>query len=255
VAGFIADDEYDCGLAVKTGSLRSVFLMTDYPKLSLDAGSHVINIDRSDVKAIAKRLFDIVGSLTLIIFFLPLMVLVGALVASRVGSKFVFAHEREGRDRKKFACLKFRTMFLDADERLEKIIATDPEAAAEWKASRKLREDPRILPGVGEFLRKSSLDELPQLFNVLIGEMSLVGPRPVVQEEIEEHYGDTAPLYYSVRPGLTGIWQSSGRSDATYEERVSQDADYVQNWTLIGDVMIILKTAVKVANFRKSGAY
>lgn len=229
--------------------------MTDYSKLYRDAGAQVTEIDRSDVKAIAKRVFDIVGSFTLIIIFLPTMILVGALVASRVGSKVIFAHEREGRDRKKFACLKFRTMFLDADARLAEIIENNPEAAAEWKAARKMRNDPRILPGVGTFLRKSSLDELPQLFNVLVGEMSLVGPRPVVREEIEEHYGDTAPLYYSVRPGLTGIWQSNGRSDATYEERVSQDAEYVKNWTLIGDVVIILKTAVKVANFRKSGAY
>lgn len=229
--------------------------MTDMPKLSMDTRPQGIDFDFRFVKATVKRLFDIVGSVVLIVVFLPLMVMVSALVATCVGPRVIFAHQREGRDGKKFLCLKFRTMYLDADQRLDHILASDEDAAAEWQKSRKLKNDPRILPKVGSFLRKSSLDELPQLFNVLIGDMSLVGPRPVVEQEITEHYGATADLYYSMRPGMTGPWQCSSRSDGDYVDRVKQDAEYVSNWTLAGDVSIILRTAAKVLNYRSSGAY
>ncbi len=229
--------------------------MTDIPKLSMDARPQEIDFDFQTAKAMTKRLFDIVGSAVLIVAFMPLMIIVGSLVAARVGPRVIFAHEREGRDGKKFLCLKFRTMHLDADRRLSEILATDPAAAAEWQEKRKLKNDPRILPGVGNFLRKSSLDELPQLFNVLVGEMSLVGPRPVVEQEIAEHYGDKAALYYSMRPGMTGPWQCGDRSNGSYVERVRQDAEYVTSWTIVGDIAIIAKTAVKVLNVRSSGAY
>ncbi len=157
--------------------------MTDVPKLPMETLS-TYGFEPREFKPLAKRVFDLVGSAVLITFFAPLMLVVAAIVFTQVGPQVIFAHEREGRDGKKFRCLKFRTMFLDADERLEKILATDPEAAAEWAANRKLKNDTRILPVVGSFLRKSSLDELPQLFNVFTGEMSLVGPRPVVEDEM-----------------------------------------------------------------------
>lgn len=227
--------------------------MTDVPKLPMETLS-TYGFEPREFRPMVKRIFDLVGSAALIVFFSPLLLIVSLIVATKVGPKVIFAHEREGRDGKKFKCLKFRTMYLDADKRLEKILATDPEAAAEWEATRKLKNDTRILPGVGNFLRKSSLDELPQLLNVFLGEMSLVGPRPVVEEEIA-YYGDAAPLYYSVRPGMTGPWQVGERSDSDYETRVSQDADYVQNWSLTGDIVIILKTALMVATVKSKGAY
>ncbi len=228
--------------------------MTDVPKLPMEALS-TYGFEPRELKPLLKRIFDLVGSAALIVFFSPLLLIVSLIVASKVGPRVIFAHEREGRDGKKFKCLKFRTMYLDADERLQQILATDPEAAAEWEKSRKLKNDTRILPVVGSFLRKSSLDELPQLFNVFLGEMSLVGPRPVVEDEITDYYGDVAPLYYSVRPGMTGPWQVGERSDSDYETRVAQDAHYVQNWTLIGDLVIIIKTALMVATVKSKGAY
>lgn len=227
--------------------------MTDVPKLPLETLSN-LGFEPREAKPLMKRLFDIVGSLLLIAFLLPLIVLISAIVFSQIGAKVFFAHEREGKDGRKFKCLKFRTMYLDADARLADILANDPEAAAEWAATRKIRNDPRIIPVIGEFLRKSSLDELPQLLNVLIGDMSLVGPRPVVEEEIA-YYGDAAPLYYSMRPGLTGPWQVGSRSMTDYETRVAQDAHYVRNWTLSGDFMIIVKTATMVSTLRSEGAY
>ncbi len=227
--------------------------MTDVPKLPMESLS-TYGFEPREFRPLAKRVFDLVGSATLIVFFAPLMLIVAAIVASQVGPQVIFAHEREGRDGKKFKCLKFRTMYLDADERLKQILATDPAAAEEWLATRKLKNDTRILPIIGSFLRKSSLDELPQLFNVFLGEMSLVGPRPVVEEEMA-YYGDVAPLYYSVRPGMTGPWQVGERNDCDYETRVAQDADYVKNWTMTGDIVIILKTALMVARVRSKGAY
>lgn len=227
--------------------------MTDIPKRSLDSSSD-ITFEPREFKPLAKRIFDVIGSAVLIVFFLPLLLLISIVVFSKVGPKVIFAHEREGKDGRKFKCLKFRTMYLDADVRLERILATNPDAAAEWDATRKLKNDARILPLVGNFLRKSSLDELPQLFNVLIGDMSLVGPRPVVEAEMV-YYGDAAALYYAMRPGLTGPWQVGSRSNADYATRVAQDVDYVRNWTLLGDVIIVVKTAIMVAKLKSDSAY
>ena len=227
--------------------------MTDVPKLPMETLS-TFGFEPRELRPLIKRLFDMFGSAVLIVLFSPLMLIVAAIVFTQVGPQVIFAHQREGRDGKKFRCLKFRTMYLDADERLAQILATDPAAAAEWAATRKLKNDARILPVVGSFLRKSSLDELPQLFNVFVGEMSLVGPRPVVEEEMS-YYGDVAQLYYSVRPGLTGPWQVGERNDCDYETRVAQDADYIQNWSITGDIVIIIKTALMVASVRSKGAY
>jgi undecaprenyl-phosphate galactose phosphotransferase len=157
-----------------------------------------------------------------------------------------------GKKGKIFKCFKFRTMYLDAEDRLERILSEDLIAREEWEKFRKIKNDPRITR-VGKFLRKTSLDELPQLINVFKGEMSLIGPRPVVQEEIDKYYKDAAKLYFSVLPGITGLWQVSGRSDTNYEYRVALDAWYVRNWHPWIDIVILLKT-IKVVISGK-GAY
>ncbi len=159
-------------------------------------------------------------------------------------------HERIGRDGAPFPCLKFRTMVRDADRVLEEHLARDPAARAEWQAQRKLARDPRVT-AIGNLLRRSSLDELPQLFNVLRGEMSLVGPRPVVRVELEEHYaGEAGSLYCRVRPGVTGLWQVSGRSGVSYRERVRLDTEYVRTGSLMLDVAILCRTPWAVLRAR-----
>jgi lipopolysaccharide/colanic/teichoic acid biosynthesis glycosyltransferase len=140
-------------------------------------------------------------------------------------------------------------MVLDADKRLAKLLAEDPAAAEEWAVRRKLPADPRIT-GIGRFLRATSLDELPQLLNVLRGDMSLVGPRPVVREELELNYGPAAAVYCATRPGITGLWQVSGRSDTTYAERITLDTRYVREWSLGLDLLILLRTVPAVLKRR-----
>jgi exopolysaccharide production protein ExoY len=199
----------------------------------------------------AKRALDLVGAAVLLILFAPLMAVIALLVA-RDGGPVFFAHRRVGRDGASFGCLKFRTMVQDADLRLAELLERDPAARAEWETTRKLRRDPRIT-AVGRFLRASSLDELPQLINVLKGEMSLVGPRPVQQSELNAFYGTAASYYRAVRPGLTGLWQVSGRNDTSYAERVALDMRYVAEATLLDDLRILLRTPIAV--LRRRGAY
>jgi exopolysaccharide production protein ExoY len=152
----------------------------------------------------------------------------------------LFRHERVGFNGRRFKCLKFRTMAVDAQERLRRHLETDANAAAEWAASRKLRADPRITL-IGAMLRKSSLDELPQLFNVLKGEMSIVGPRPITEEELSR-YSDAISAYFACRPGITGLWQVSGRSLTTYQRRVVLDRYYANNWSMRLDAKIMVAT-------------
>ncbi|WP_431269938.1 sugar transferase [Dankookia sp. P2] len=178
--------------------------------------------------------------MTLLLLTLPVMLVV-AFVIRRDGGPAVFRHTRIGLGGRPFPCLKFRSMVMDADQRLAALLAADPAAAEEWATRRKLPRDPRITR-IGAFLRRTSLDELPQLFNVLRGEMSLVGPRPVVQEELDLHYSPAAAAAYcEMRPGVTGLWQISGRSDTTYVERVTLDTRYVRGWSLLFDIKILLE--------------
>ncbi|WP_428929750.1 sugar transferase [Marinibacterium sp. SX1] len=188
-----------------------------------------------------KRLFDIGFALVAILTFSPLMIVIALVMKATTRGPLFFCHERVGEGHRSFRCMKFRTMVVDAQEQLELLLSTDPEARAEFEATRKLRKDPRIIPYVGEFLRKTSLDELPQFFNVLMGHMSIVGPRPVTKEEFDAHYGADHP-YVVVRPGITGLWQVSGRNDVTYAERVRLDSEYVDNQALGLDFWIILQT-------------
>ena len=204
--------------------------------------------DRSSFFPIAKRALDIVGAGLGLVVLAPFFLIVAMMVRADGGPAF-FAHQRVGRGGKLFGCLKFRSMVIDSQARLEDLLANDPAARAEWDATRKLKNDPRITR-IGRFLRSSSLDELPQLINVLRGEMSLVGPRPVQEAEIDRYYGASAAHYMAVRPGITGLWQVSGRSETSYESRVALDVAYVSRPSLLADIAILLRTPVAVLSRR-----
>jgi exopolysaccharide production protein ExoY len=196
------------------------------------------------------RVLDVLGAICLIILFAPLMVFVAIAVFVASPAPVLFKQQRIGRGGKPFVCLKFRTMARDAEERLDELLRRDPVARAEWERDHKLRNDPRIV-GIGGFLRKSSLDELPQLFNVLFGDMSLVGPRPIVHQEIGR-YGRYFEHYCAVRPGITGLWQISGRNDVCYRRRVAFDVIYVRRSTARDNMRILLLTLPMVLAARGS---
>jgi Undecaprenyl-phosphate galactose phosphotransferase WbaP len=196
----------------------------------------------------AKRAMDIAIAGLALALALPFFLLVALLVRADGGPAF-YAHPRVGRGGRVFGCLKFRSMVVDSEARLEALLAADPAARAEWEQTRKLRNDPRITP-IGRILRATSLDELPQLINVLRGEMSLVGPRPVTQAELDRYYGAAAAHYLSVRPGITGLWQVSGRSETCYDQRVALDVAYVSQPSLLADLRILLKTPLAVLSRR-----
>ena len=204
--------------------------------------------DRKALFPIAKRALDIIGAGVGLLLLAPFFLIVALMVRADGGPAF-FAHQRVGRGGKLFGCLKFRSMVIDSQARLEALLANDPAARAEWEATRKLKNDPRITR-IGRFLRSTSLDELPQLINVLRGEMSLVGPRPVQEAEIDRYYGASAAHYMAVRPGITGLWQVSGRSETSYESRVALDVTYVSRPSLLADISILLRTPVAVLSRR-----
>jgi len=205
---------------------------------------------RAPARELSKRVFDLAASLALIVLLGPLLAALAFAVRCDGGSA-LFGHRRIGAGGKAFRCWKFRSMVPDAEAVLAHTLASDPAARAEWDRDFKLRSDPRVTP-LGNFLRKSSLDELPQLFNVLKGEMSLVGPRPIVTAEVEQ-YGAAIDEYRACKPGITGLWQVSGRNDVNYAERVELDRQYAQSWSLVGDLLILFRTLGVVA--RRSGAY
>jgi exopolysaccharide production protein ExoY len=190
-------------------------------------------------------------AVAILLFLLPVMVLVAVAVFMHDGGPVVFAHRRIGRDGKPFRCLKFRSMRVDAEARLAEVLAADPAAREEWARDHKLRNDPRVTP-LGDFLRRSSLDELPQFFNVLRGEMSLVGPRPIVEDE-RAKYGRRFQHYCAVKPGITGLWQVSGRNDVSYRTRVAMDACYAKRKSLGLDLYILVMTIPSV--LRARGCY
>jgi len=188
-----------------------------------------------------KRIFDIVFSIFAIIITLPLFIIIALLIKLTDGGNIIYVHERIGKGGKKFKVLKFRSMYMNADKKLEEILKNNPKAKEEWEKTFKLKNDPRITP-IGKFLRKTSLDELPQFINVLKGDMSIVGPRPVVEEELKKYYKDKAELYKSIKPGITGYWQVEGRSDTDYNERIKMDEYYIKNRSFLMDLKIIIKT-------------
>ncbi|MBP7252372.1 MAG: undecaprenyl-phosphate galactose phosphotransferase WbaP [Alphaproteobacteria bacterium] len=199
---------------------------------------------------ITKRAFDIIVSGSALLALAPAFAVIGLMIKRDGGSAF-YSDRRIGVDGRVFGCLKFRSMIVNSRKVLEDHLASTPAAAAEWAETQKLKNDPRVTK-IGAFIRKTSVDELPQLINVFKGDMSLVGPRPVNMPEIAR-YGRDATFYQSVRPGITGLWQVSGRNDVSYERRVQLDRWYVRNWSLWHDIAILFKT-VPVLLLRK-GAY
>jgi exopolysaccharide production protein ExoY len=198
-----------------------------------------------------KRSFDIVFSIISIIALTPIMLLISLLILIFDGGPAIIRHERIGRGGASFSCLKFRTMIKNGEDILRAHLEENTIAQKEWEQTRKLTNDPRVTK-IGKILRKTSLDELPQIFNILVGEMSFVGPRPIVYEEIKR-YGSAFLDYRQTRPGLTGAWQISGRSDVTYDVRIELDRSYISNWSLWLDMKIILKTIPAV--IRAKGVY
>ena len=196
---------------------------------------------------LTKMVFDVVTASVGVVVLMPVLLVVAALVKLD-GGPALFGHVRIGVGGRPFRCLKFRSMVVDSEAALSAVLSKDSAAAAEWLATRKLRNDPRITR-IGRVLRASSLDELPQLFNVLRLEMSLVGPRPIVGAEVAR-YGEDIAYYYETRPGLTGLWQVSGRTDASYVQRVQLDTWYVKNWTIWHDLAILAKTIPAVLQRR-----
>jgi undecaprenyl-phosphate galactose phosphotransferase len=199
-----------------------------------------------------KRIFDIIFSLCALISFLPFGLIITTLIKITSQGPVFYACKRVGKGGKKIFCWKFRTMCLDADKMLQEILAQDPVLRLEWETYYKLKDDPRI-NAIGQFLRKTSLDEFPQFWNVLKGELSVVGPRPVTEEEVQKYFGSKAAKILSVRPGLTGIWQTSGRSLLTFEERIRLEESYIDHHSLRLDFRIICKTIP--AMFLSKGAF
>lgn len=205
-----------------------------------------------------KHLFDLVAGIALFLVFLPVLIGIALfLKISHPQVPIIFGVTALGRDRKVFREWKFSTMVLNAHLKLEEVLSKDPDMRQEWEQNHKLIKDPRILPGIGQFLRKSSLNELPQLWNVICGEMSLVGPRAITPKEQEIYSRIAGPegtaLRFTVRPGITGLWQIERKDEISYEERVKLDREYILNRTLLMDIAIMLKTAMKIV--RPSGAY
>lgn len=212
------------------------------------------NSSKYEVKHIpSKRLFDILFSTIALVIGAPFFLFIAFLIFCTSPGKVIYAHHRIGRGGKTFKCYKFRSMYPNADKKLNDILTHNPQLKEEWEKSYKLKNDPRIIP-IGHFLRKTSLDEIPQFWNVLRGDLSIVGPRPVVQEEVDKYLGQRAAKILSIRPGLTGPWQVSGRSNIKcYQKRIEFDEFYVDNHSLWYDVKLIIKT-LPVMLFSK-GAY
>lgn len=214
-------------------------------------GLEVKNNLAQPVNKFIKKLFDLVTSIIFLVILAVPMIIIAILIKITSAGPAIFSQERIGRGDKPFRCYKFRTMYNDAQERLSSLLENSDQAKSEWSHHWKLSNDPRVTT-IGRFLRQTSLDELPQIFNVLKGDMSLVGPRPVTRAEIDEYYKDQAALCFGVPPGVTGLWQVSGRSNTSYEYRIALDSWYVRNWNLWLDIVILFKTVSVV--LRKEGA-
>jgi exopolysaccharide production protein ExoY len=202
------------------------------------------------VGGFVKRAFDVITALVFIAVSAPLWISCGLLLLT-TGRPVLFRQRRIGFGAREFTCLKFRTMAIDAQDRLDKHLAENRDARKEWQQCHKLRKDPRVTT-LGRVMRRTSVDELPQLLNVLKGDMSLVGPRPIVADEVAK-YQENFRHYASARPGLTGLWQVNGRNSTTYSQRVAYDVEYLGNWSLMRDIKIIVVTVAHVLEGR--GAY
>lgn len=226
----------------------------DNGTVSLEPNMQTTSIDhdarsesRQPLGGWAKRLLDLIVASTALILAGPILVLIPLLIKATTGGPVLFVHRRIGFNGKAFDCYKFRTMVPNAEEVLERHLSCNPQAAQEWAANQKLKCDPRIL-FLGNMLRKSSLDELPQLFNILRGDMSCVGPRPVIADELQR-YGAASHEYLKTRPGLTGLWQINGRNMTEYSHRVLLDTQYVRTWSLRRDLSILVRTIPAIMKF------
>jgi exopolysaccharide production protein ExoY len=229
-----------------TGSSSNRTSDTDYHA----ASSNVVQLraPRYALGGAAKRGFDVAAALTALLLLSPLFVLIALAIKLWDRGPVFYRHRRIGLNGATFGCLKFRSMVTNGDEVLARLLATNSEAAREWEETHKLKRDPRITP-LGASLRKTSIDELPQLVNILRGEMSFVGPRPIVTAEVPK-YGSCIKHYLSARPGLTGPWQVSGRNEVDYSTRVELDRNYIEAWSFWRDLAIIVKTARVVVSAR-----
>lgn len=187
-----------------------------------------------------KLAFDKLFSSLALLATLPLMIIIAIILFATNGGPIFFSHSRMGKDGKAFNCLKFRTMAADSQTQLQNILTFDPIAREEWRTHHKFTRDPRVT-AFGRFLRRTSLDELPQFWNVLRGDMSIVGPRPISADETRA-YGEHFVTYITVRPGITGVWQTSGRSNTSFSQRVVMDVDYIKNWSLRRDINLTWQT-------------
>ena len=229
-------------------------------QFAVKSNTDVLNGDarRSSVRApgwaelALKRVFDIISVFVILALFWWAMIIVAIGIKLSSPGPLVFGHRRVGRGGKTFKCYKFRSMVQNSQQVLKELLDRDPAAREEWNRDFKLKNDPRVTR-IGRFIRKTSLDELPQLWNVFVGEMSIVGPRPVVRKELALYYGSGRRHYLSAKPGLTGLWQVSGRNDMDYAERVELDKRYVQTWNVFSDFMIVMRTVGVM--FAKRGAY
>lgn len=198
-----------------------------------------------------KRVMDLLLAIPLALFLMPALIGLAIMIRNDDKGPILFKQTRRGKDGKEFTCYKFRTMVVDAQEQLDKLLASNPDARREWEENQKLKDDPRITRR-GGLLRRTSLDELPQLWNIIRGDMSVVGPRPIVKDEVRR-YGRDIEYYDSVRPGVLGLWQISGRNDTTYAARVALDVDYAQRRSVFLDLYILVKAIPAV--LLKRGAY
>lgn len=244
-----ASEEFPVGIAMSIASHSEKMLIrpvTADTRLRARPAQRAEPANRkaSGLRQAAERSLDIVGSLALILFLLPVMLMLTVAVMLACGGSPFFAHSRIGKGGRPFHCYKFRSMHLGAEQRLVRLLAENPALRLEWERDHKLAEDPRVTP-FGKILRVTSLDELPQLFNVLIGDMSLVGPRPVVAAELKR-YGRHQTSYLENKPGLTGLWQITGRSEASYRRRVATDRLYARRKSIIFDCKIMLATVPAV---------
>ena len=212
------------------------------------SGVELVNLERMAVVRMEKWLLDKALAVLAMVLLTPFFIVLPILIKVTSRGSVFYRQDRLGLRGKPIRVWKFRSMYADADERLKTILENDPAAAAEWKTNFKLKDDPRITP-LGRILRKTSLDEIPQLFNVFAGDMAIVGPRPIVQAEVE-YYGSSYEVFASVLPGVTGLWQASGRSNTDYDQRVALDVQYVLNWSPWLDIWIIIRTAFSVLLMR-----
>lgn len=254
IKGYLEELNYLGIKIILFSEFTSKFLDREFVEFN-EKNLHTYNtINHNEFQRIIKRIFDFFFSIVSLIFALPIMLIISLLIKikSPKGSVF-FTQQRLGLNGNFFRVYKFRTMIPKAQEKLEEILSKDDESREEYLKYRKLKNDPRIISIVGNFLRKSSLDELPQFFNVLKGDMSVVGPRPYIQDEFYNHEDKFLGILLSVKPGITGFWQVGDRSNTTFNDRVNDDLKYIQSQSFLGDIKIIFQTIMVMIS--RKGAY